>query len=139
MQQSRVIFFHKQATSARLRFLRFAYHSVCAFEPLPKLAMLMDEEDAAGVALHPAAIIQQAEQKLGLSCGELKAEGEYRACVDVAGGPVNILLLRFTSIDPPFALAEKIQAAFVDLPEARDLVQVELELLRKAYELLIGD
>lgn len=100
--------------------------------------MLMDEEDAPMLAIHPAAVIQQTQQKLGLRKGELEAEGEYHACVDVAGGPVNILLARFTSIDPPFELAQALQGEFVDLPQARDLPQVELELLRKAYELIIG-
>jgi hypothetical protein len=138
MQQSRVILYHKQATSARTRFLRFAYNSVCAFEPLPKLAMLMDDEDASRVAVHPTVVIQEAEQQLGLPAGELEAEVEYTACVDVAGGPVNILLARFTSIDPPFELAEAMQATFVDLPAARDLGDVELQLLRKAYELILG-
>jgi hypothetical protein len=138
MQQSRVIFYHKQSTSARTRFLRFHYHAVCAFEPLPKLAMLMDEDETPDVVLHPAMVIKQAEQQFGLSTGELEAEAEYNACVDVAGGPVNVLLARFTSIDPPFALAEKIDAKFIDLTEARDLTEVELALLRRAYELILG-
>lgn len=138
MPQTRVIFYHKQSSSARTRFLRFPYHSVCAFEPLPKLAVLMDDEATSVVAIHPAHVINQAEQQLGLSAGDLEVEGEYRACVDVAAGPVNILLARFTSIDPPFALAEELQARFIDLTQARDLPQVELELLRKAYELILG-
>ena len=138
MQQTRVILYHKQATSARLRFLRFPYNSVCAFKPLPKLSMLMDDEAAMNVAIHPAKVMQQTEQQLGLTSDELEVDGEYQACVDVAGGPVNILLAHFTTIDPPFWLAESLHADFVDLPEARDLPQVELELLRKAYELIIG-
>jgi len=138
-QKFRIIFFHNQTTSARLRFLRFSYNSVCAFEPLSKLAVLMDDDYQPEVLIHPANIIQQAEKQLGLSSADLQAEGEYKACVDIAGGPVTILLARFTSIDPPFELAEKLQASFVDLPGARDLAQVELQLLRKAYELIIGD
>jgi len=138
-QKFRVIFFHNQATSARLRFLRFSYNSVCAFEPLPKLAVLLDDGYQPEVLIHPTNIIQQAEKQLGLSSADLQAEGEYKACVDIAGGPVTILLARFTGIDPPFALAEKLQASFVDLPGARDLAPVELQLLRKAYELIIGD
>ena len=75
---------------------------------------------------------------MGLSFGDIEAEGEYRACVDVANGPVNIFLARFTSIDPPFELADNCRASFIDLTQARDLPQVELELLRKAYELIMG-
>ena len=139
MNPCRVILYHKQATSAWLRFLRFANHSVCAFEPLPKLSVLMDEVPERVLVLHPAPIIRDAEQQLGLNPGDLEAEGEYQEMVDVAGGPINILLARFTSIDPPFDLAERLQGRFIDLPDARDLMDTELLLLRKAYELLIGD
>jgi len=139
MQPTRVILYHNQSTSARLRFLRFSYNSVCGFESLPELAELMDDGDTPMMAVHPAAIIKEVEEKLGLATGDLQAEGEYRAIVDVAGGPVNILLARFTSIDPPFELAKNSQATFIDLTEARDLPQVELQLLRKVYELVIGD
>ena len=100
--------------------------------------MLLDDMDASRFALHPAAVIHEAEQQLGLSAGELEVETEYTACVDVAGGPVNVLLARFTSIDPPFEIAEAMQATFIDLPAARDLGDVELQLLRKAYELILG-
>ncbi len=137
MQQTRVILYHNQATSARLRFLRFAYHSVFAFEPLPKLAMLLEDNDSA-VAVHPAAVMKKVAQQLGITTKDLEAEAEFQARVDVAGGPVTILLARFTSIDPPFAMAKNIQADFIDLTQARDLTQVELELLRKAYELILG-
>ncbi len=139
MNPCRVILYHKQATSAWLRFLRFANHSVCAFEPLPKLSMLMDDVPEQSLVLHPAPIIRDTEQQLGLNPGDLEAEGEYQELVDVAGGPINILLARFTSIDPPFDLAERLQGRFIDLPDARDLTDTELLLLRKAYELLIGD
>lgn len=138
MQDYRVIFFHKQASSARTRFLRFDYHSVCAFEPLPRLAMVMDDEVSAKIALHPTAIVQQAEQRLGLNSGDLEMETEYQMQVDIAGGPVSIHLLRFTGIDPPFDLAEQLHGCFVDLPEARDLGDVDLLLLRKAYEVILG-
>lgn len=138
MKANRVILYHNQSTSARLRFLRFPYDSVCAFDALPKLAVLMDDEEAAVMTVHPATLIKLAEKQLELSPGGLEAEGEYSACVDVAGGPVHISLARFTGIDPPFELAEKLDARFIDLTQARDLPQVELELLRKAYELVMG-
>lgn len=140
MQQSRVILYHNNPASARLRFLRFSYHRVCYPEALPALSVLSDTlSDAShSIAIHPAATIQQVEKQLHLESGELQVEGEYRASVDVAGGPVSVFLARFNSIDPPFELAQMIGARFIDLNEARDLPQVELELLRKAYELILG-
>ncbi len=139
MQQTRIILFHKQATSARLRFLRFSYHSVCAFEPLPKLSVLLeDHEGEHSVMPHPAPMIQQVEERFGLNKGDLEAEAQYHASVDAAGGPVTVLLAGFTGIDPPFDLARDLQARFIDLTEARDLPSVELALLRRAYELILG-
>jgi hypothetical protein len=58
----------------------------------------------------------------------------WYASVDSSAGPARIFLMQFTSIDPPFDCAEKINAQFIDLTEARGLSGVELELLRQAYE-----
>lgn len=133
----RVILYHKQATSARTRFLRFAYGSVCAFEPIPMPAQLI-EEDAGKMVNHPAAILQEVEKRLDLPAGCLKAEGEYRHTVEVPGRRIQIILANITTMDPPFEQAEKADAGFIDLTQARGLPGVELELLRHAYELVLG-
>lgn len=138
MQATRVILYHNQATSARMRFLRLTYDSIFYPEPLPKLATIMDDDYSPAVAVHPAAVIKQIEQEMELAAGDLEAEAEYQVSVDIAGGPVSILLARFTGIDPPFDLAESMDAKFIDLTQARGLPQVELECLRKAYELVMG-
>lgn len=100
--------------------------------------MLMDDEDKPVVAVHPATMLREVQQRLGLESAELQVEGEYQARVDVAGGPVNVMLMGFTSIDPPFELAQRLDAQFIELTEARDLTDVELLLLRRAYEVVIG-
>jgi hypothetical protein len=133
----RVILYHKQATSARTRFLKFDNDSVCAFEKLPKLAQLV-AVSADDPALHPAAVLTSVEQKLGLATGDLEAEGEYRHSVEVPGGRIAVILAGITTIDPPFELADRAGATFIDLTQAKGLPQVELELLRHAYELLMG-
>jgi len=133
----RVILYHKQATSARTRFLRFDNRTVCAFEPLPMPAQLL-EESCDNTVIHPAAVLHAVEQRLGLAAGTLKAEGEYRHCVAIPGGQVQIILAGITTIDPPFVQAAQAGAGFIDLTQARGLPQVELELLRHAYELVLG-
>lgn len=136
---SRVILFHKQSTSARTRFLLFAHGGVCGPEPLPELAEMMGEPPVSGApAPHPAALIRQTAERLGLGPKGLEAVGEFRHWVDVAGGPVVVFLAAFTSIDPPFGQVAEHGARFIDLTEARALPPAELELLRKAYELLLG-
>lgn len=134
---ARVILYHKQSTSARTRFLKFNAGSVCAFDPLPKLAQLLEPENG-NTVVHPAAVLKAAEDRLGLDKGTLKAEGEYHHVVDVPGERIDILLAEITTIDPPFELAEKADAAFIDLTEARGLPPIELQLLRHAYELVLG-
>lgn len=137
MSDARIILFHKQATSARTRFLRFAGGTVCGFEPLPKNAELMEEEGGR-IARHPGATVTAAERRLGLPAGSLEAEGTFRAQVAGRDGPFTIFLAGFTTIDPPFAAASAVGATFIDLTDARTLPPVELALLRRAYELLLG-
>jgi hypothetical protein len=53
-------------------------------------------------------------------------------------GDVAILLGAFTAIDPPFAAAAGRGGRFVTLAEARGLPRVELEIMRRAYEHVLG-
>jgi hypothetical protein len=133
----RVILYHKQASSARTRFLKFSYNSVCAFEPIPRLAQLLDRGPVSAV-LHPAAILRKVEKALSFDAGILKAETEYRHNLEAPGGSIQILLANIDTMDPPFEQAEKASAHFIDLTQAKGLPQIELELLRFAYELVLG-
>jgi hypothetical protein len=133
----RVILYHKQATSARTRFLKFDNESVCVPDPIPMPAALLEHDDSTTVN-HPTAILQEMEKRLSFPQGCLKAEGEYRHMVEVPGEKIQVILGEIITMDPPFEEAEKIGARFIDLTQARGLPQVELELLRCAYELVLG-
>ena len=136
--EPRLVLFHKQATSARTRCLRFA-DSLLAFAPLPPGAVLRPASEPQGTLLpHPAASLKQAEEKLGLFAGSLRVEAEFYAEVDTPEGPVTVWLAGFTSMDPPFAAAEAAGGRFVAITEARGLPALELDLARRAYEVLIG-
>lgn len=132
----RVIFYHKQATSARTRFLKFQDETICAPGPLPKLSQIVDYHSNS--LIHPAAVLSQMEKTLGFDKGTLDAEGEYLQTVEVPGETIQIILANIATMDPPFDVVEKIGANFIDLTQARTLPQVELELLRCAYELVLG-
>lgn len=133
--EPRLLLFHKQKTSARTRFLLFA-DTALAFAPLPAAAVLAAENGR--VRPHPVVHLHAAEQRLGLPAGALEAVADFAVDVDTPSGSVPILLAGFTSIDPPFAAAEAIDARFAPITEARGLPPLELELLRRAYEVLIG-
>ncbi len=134
----RVILYHKQATSARTRFLRFGHDSVCAPHPVSMPAQLLDGDDQSRVDMHPAGMLREMEKRIGFERGCLKAEGEFRTVVETPRNNIRIFLARIDTIDPPFAVAEQADSRFIDLTQARDLPTVELQLLRQAYELIMG-
>jgi hypothetical protein len=140
MQTPRLVMFHKQSTSARTRFLQLNYGGVCAFDGLPELSQLIeaDEAPAETLAHHPSSVVSQAENELGLVAGSLESEGDFRAKVDAPGGLIEVFLARFTTLDPPFKWAEQYGASFIDLTQARGLPDVELQILRRAYEQILG-
>ena len=141
MSKNRLIFYHKQNTSARLRFLKFANGSICAFHPLPALSQLLDSsidaDDEGKVIEHPAHLLQEAADRLGLALESLKVHGGYHVNVDTCNGPVKVYLAELNTIDPPFQVAADMNAEFIDLTQARNLAIVELELLRLAYEFVM--
>lgn len=132
----RLILLHKQSSSARTRFLRFP-HGLVAFAALPAQASLRPADEAA-VRAHPAAPIRAAEIELGLAPGSIEAVTDFHAEVDTPDGVVPVLLGGFTSIDPPFAAAERLGGKFIAITEARGLPAIDLDLARRAYEVVLG-
>jgi hypothetical protein len=133
----RIILYHKQATSARMRFLKLESNSVCLFDPIPMPAALLDREPTNTVN-HPAAILRQAERRFDFPPDCLKAEADFRQTVEVPGGAIQIMLAAIKTMDPPFEAAEQKGGSFIDLTQARGLPEIELLLLRSAYELVLG-
>lgn len=130
----RIICYHKQATSARTRFLLYG-ESVLSGPPLTEAKVRAEAGAPRPQAVHHLHIL---DAYLGLAAGSLRAEPEYYAELDTAAGPVPVLLAEVATLDPPFAAAEVIGARFIALTEARNLHTFELELLRKAYECVLG-
>jgi hypothetical protein len=137
----RFILFHKHGTSARTRFLCFSGQSVLFPQPLPELAQRFDETlprpPQSVVEQHPAMLLQQLAAALEIEEGELELETEFEERVDIPGEVVRIYLVRFTAIDPPFDLAERLAGRFIDLTQGRGLRDIELLLLRRAYEVIM--
>jgi hypothetical protein len=133
----RLILLHKQKTSGRVRFLCFS-SGVVALKPLPTLSALRDEDYSPKVQIHPTAIMREAEIHLGLPEGAIEPEAEFSAWVDTPEGDVPVLLGCFSALDPPFAAAERTRSRFIAITEARQLSEVERNLLRRAYEHVLG-
>jgi len=133
----RLILVHKQKTSGRLRFLRLP-HGTVAFTPLPPLSALMEHAAPSQVVAHPAVFLQAAEAQLGLPTGSLMHEPEFQATVDTPDGPVALHLASFTTTDPPFDEVAALGGKFIAITEAAGGMPVEMDLLRHAYEVLLG-
>jgi hypothetical protein len=51
---------------------------------------------------------------------------------------VPVLLAGFTTIDPPFNAADSVGGRFVALTELRGLPASEMDLVRRAYTVILG-
>ena len=135
----RVILFHKQKTSAKTLFL-LMNGTVCAFDGFPELAQYMEPEEEGQnttLTVHPASIMRETEKRLEMPEGSLEAEGEFCEYVDTAEGTITVLLARFSHIDPPKEEVAKFDGKFIAITEARRQSDVELLLLRRAYEVIM--
>lgn len=132
---ARVILFHKQSTSAMTRFFKLNLGGVLLGKQIDKLSQVVtgERDDTSSVVAHPGAMAAELERWLRLEPGDLEVDSDYREVVEVPGNLLQVYLIRFTTIDPPFAEAEHAGASFITLTQARGLPPIELELLRIAY------
>lgn len=122
------------------KFLRQDNKTVCAFDALPKLSTVMEREERPKdekLLSHPAQLLKQAAEWLGMEQASFEIESDYCEKVDVADGPLTVYLARFKTIDPPEECADKIGGKFITLTEAVGLPPAEMELLRRAYEVIM--
>ena len=140
LTKTRLIMYHKSPSSGMTKFLRQDNKTVCVFAALPKLSTVMDPHERPSdekLLAHPSPLLRQAAEWLGMEPASLELENEYCEKVDVADGPLTVYLARFKTIDPPENLANKVGGKFVTLTEAVGLPPAEMELLRRAYELIM--
>jgi len=89
-------------------------------------------------AIHPAGFLRQTEEKLELPPDSIEAVTDFHCWASGPDGDIPILLGGFTGIDPPFAAAEALGGKFINITEARGIVAIELDLMRRAYEHVLG-
>ncbi|MCH2222014.1 MAG: hypothetical protein MK097_17075, partial [Dechloromonas sp.] len=97
-----------------------------------------DEDYSPTVQFHPTAIVREAEIHLGLPEGAIEPQADFAAWVDTPEGDVAVLLASFADLDPPFAAAERTNSRFIAITESRHLSDVERQLLRRAYDHVLG-
>lgn len=142
--QYRVIFFHMHPSSARFRFLHFNDRSsIIGFTSFPKLSALIDDtnnwdDESLEIVENKLTIIKFIQDHLPIDADSMELMPQFYACVDSPDQLIVVSLVRFTELEPPFDMAQKCNAEFRELPNLRNVHNVELQLLQKAYHLMMG-
>jgi len=143
LKDVRVIFYHKTPASGKTCFMKHASGEVCSFEKLPGLSQIVDPGDNSyiekDIIIHPNLILQYASTVMNIEQDNMEIISDYQQKIDTPGNCLSIYLARFTTIDPPLSAVKSIGASFISLTEARGLSDVELELLRRAYTVIMED
>lgn len=142
--QHRVIFFHTQSTSARTRFLYFNERdSVFGFSSLPALSVLIDEQDNShrqeiAIKQRLDEVSAYIQSNIDDSLTRIQINPEFIYLIDAPQQLIVVSLVRFIDIDPPFEIAKKINTDFREITFLRSVPQVELALLQKVYQAIMG-
>jgi len=139
LKTSRVILYYNGAISALTLFLQHPDESVCTPSPLPALSSVLEEDETPlTIALRaPADMVASISNAMGLPANLLQANMAYRELVDTPGGIITVYLARFNALDPPRQLMSEKGCKFRTLTELRNRPPAEMELLRRAYALVM--
>ena len=135
----RVLLFYKGDISALTLFAQQINGGVCFPCPLPKLSVTLDENETNinTISTHPATLVNAINQHMHLDQDLLRAEPGFCEQVDAPGGIITVYMARFMLLDPPHVLLAKHDCQLKTLPELRGRPPAEMELLRRAYTLLM--
>ena len=136
---SRVILYYNGAISGLTLFLQHPDESVCTPSPLPALSSVLEEDEMSLNILNtpPASIVSAISNAMGLPANLLQANTGYREQVDTPGGIITVYLAHFNALDPPRQLMADKGCKFRTLTELRNRPPAEMELLRRAYVLVM--
>jgi len=138
-KNSRVILYYNGAISALTLFLQHPDESVCTPSPLPALSSVLEDDEMPLSIAHtpPANIVSAIGNSMGLPDNLLQANTGYREQVDTPSGIITVYLAQFNALDPPRQLMAEKGRTFRTLTELRNRPPAEMELLRRAYALVM--
>jgi len=139
LTNSRVILYYNGAISALTLFAQHPGGSICAPSPLPALASVLEAHEMIRdtVSIHPAGIVSAVGKLMDLPADLLKATAGYHEQVDVPNGLITVYLARFDLLDPPHQLMAGKGCQLKTLTQLRGQPPAEMELLRRAYTLVM--
>lgn len=135
---SHLILYYKGDISALTLFCQQDNGSVC-FPPLPKLSIALDEDEVSPqpVNLFPTNLINKVNTQLKLDDDLLVAEPGFYQQVETPQGIAIVYLARFRLLDPPHQLMAKRHCKMLSLTGLIGRPPAEMELLRRAYTLVM--
>ena len=138
-ESSRVILYYNGAISALTLFLQHPDESVCSPSPLPALSSVLEEGKIPLTIslMAPADMASAISNIMDLPADLLQANMGYREQVDTPNGIITVYLAYFNVLDPPRQLMAEKGCKFRTLTELRNRPPVEMELLRRAYALVM--
>jgi len=125
---------HKHPVSARLHFLVPQRGGVLRPQPLPALAVFAESPERGDLLVHPACALRSLQRELGIE-KPLELVADYRVGLEVAGGVLPVFLAALDGHDPCRAA---IGTHWIELTQSIGMPWLDRELLRRAYEVLIG-
>lgn len=130
----RMLVCHKHPVSARLHFLIPQVSGVVLPQALPRLAVIAEPGCEPRVQSHPASALRSLRQILGLEPA-LELVSEFQLHLEVPGQilPVYLAALPGHDLCPPVP-----GTRWIELPQSIGMPWLDRELLRRAYEVLIG-
>ncbi|WP_262964007.1 hypothetical protein [Methylobacter psychrophilus] len=139
LNRSRTILYYNGAISALTLFVQHPDGSVCTPSPLPAKSSVREEDELSLTIVHtpPAIIVSTISNIMDLPANILQADTGYREQVDTPDGIITVYLAHFTMLDPPRQLMADKGCQLRTLTELRNRPPAELELLRRAYVLVM--
>lgn len=137
LSHNRVILCHFDSYSTALLFARYGT-GVLAPSPLPEGASAMSEVTAPGARYEPAAALNALTSQYGLDAAQLGLVDDFQEWMSSAEGPIRIHLARFTTFEAPRDAIEPHGGVFKPISEMRGTAMIELNLLRRAFNLIMG-
>lgn len=136
-EHNRVILCHFDSYSAASVFARYGM-SVLAPAPLPEDASEMNAPALIGEQHKPEAVMAALIAQYGYTPSALKPADGFQQWMNSAIGPIRIHLLRFTTLDAPKAAIAPYGGLFKPISEMRGTPMIELNLLRRAFDLVMS-
>jgi len=103
-------------------------------QPLPALTVFAEAPGQGDLLVHPASALRSLQRELGIE-KPLELVADYRVDLEVAGGILPVFL---AALDGHDLCRAAIGTHWIELTQSIGMPWLDRELLRRAYEVLIG-